>query len=660
MIIDKLNIRNYKGLTHVKINFDGKNCSIFGDNGVGKTRINDAYSWLISGRNSNNVAKFGIKPWDKSGNAINGVECEVEGIFADPEIKLRKVYREVWKKVEGNANEIYDGNTVDHYIDDVPVSQKKYLEKITEIFGSVEIFMMLSNPGNFANNKFISGDKRREIIFEVCGDLTDDEIFELNPELADLKTAMGKKKMDDYRDIVEAALKKLNKEIETIPTRISENQRIIEETNAQDLGTLTAILEKLNNCLKTEQQKLLQIENSGNKTNIKNEIATTEAHMLTIKTKIETMYAEMKRKVQAVCDELTTAQNINDSDILTVKKTIKNYELLIEQSMNNKAKLKEQFIKISETLQDDFMIDDKCPYCKQIIPTEQLAEIHKKVIEEWNLEKAKQLEEINNEGKNIVISINEYQHNKNNNESVLMQLELESGRINKNQIQVSKNLKNIEFEISEVFKDQEVIKDVEWIFLNQNLSKLKSQLEQPEDVINEKAIIETKEIITALEQEIKKTNEDISTAQSTTKATERIKELAESNILLGQKHAELSRMIYLIETFIRTKVENIGHKINEHFNFVTWKLFETLENGRLKECCECMINGVPWNLDLNLGAKINAGIDIINTLQKHFKIVVPIFIDNAESITKFTLTTAQIIKLIVLEGSEEIKVIKGE
>jgi chromosome segregation ATPase len=660
MVIDKLNIRNFKGLTRVEIDFDGKNCSIFGDNGVGKTRINDAYSWLISGRNSSNAAKFGIKPWDESGNTINGVECEVEGIFRNPEIKFRKVYREVWKKVEGSANEIYDGNTVDHYVDDVPVSQKKYLEKINEIFGSVEIFMMLANPGNFASNKFISGDKRREIIFEVCGDLTDDEIFELNSELTDLKTAMGKKKMDDYRDIVEAALKKLNKEIETIPTRISENQRIIEETNAQDLGTLTAILEKLTNCLKAEQQKLLQIENSGNKVNIKNEIATTEAHMLTIKTKLETMYAEMKRKAHTVCDELTKAQNINDSDILTVKKTIKNYELLIEQSMNDKANLKEQFIKISGTSQDDFMIDDKCSYCKQTVPTEQLTAIHKKVIEEWNLEKAKQLEKINNEGKNIVQSINEFQHNKNNNESLLMQLELESGCINKNQIQVSENLKNIEFEISEVFKDQAEIKDVEWVFLKQNLIKLKSQLEQPEEAINEKAIAEIKEIIIVLEQEIKKTNEDIATAQSTTKATERIKELAESNILLGQEHAKLSRMIFLIEMFIRTKVEGVATKINEKFKLVKWKLFETLENGKLKECCECMINGVPWNADLNTGAKTNAGIDIINTLQKHFNIEIPIFADNMESVTKIIETNAQIIKLIVLEEEKEIKVTKGE
>ena len=45
------------------------------------------------------------------------------------------------------------------------------------------------------------------------------------------------------------------------------------------------------------------------------------------------------------------------------------------------------------------------------------------------------------------------------------------------------------------------------------------------------------------------------------------------------------------------------------------------------ECCDTLIKGVPFQ-DANNAAKINAGIDIINTLTDHYDITAPIFVDN--------------------------------
>jgi hypothetical protein len=56
------------------------------------------------------------------------------------------------------------------------------------------------------------------------------------------------------------------------------------------------------------------------------------------------------------------------------------------------------------------------------------------------------------------------------------------------------------------------------------------------------------------------------------------------------------------------------------------------------------------------GAKINVGIDIINTLSDAYGVRVPLFVDNAESVTKLESSSSQIIRLVVSENDKELRV----
>ncbi|MEL1208735.1 ATPase, partial [Staphylococcus epidermidis] len=66
-----------------------------------------------------------------------------------------------------------------------------------------------------------------------------------------------------------------------------------------------------------------------------------------------------------------------------------------------------------------------------------------------------------------------------------------------------------------------------------------------------------------------------------------------------------------------------------------------------KETCVCTVEGVEYNGGLNNAARINVGLDVINTLSTHYGITAPIFIDNAESVTDIIPTEAQQIQLVV-------------
>jgi hypothetical protein len=78
-------------------------------------------------------------------------------------------------------------------------------------------------------------------------------------------------------------------------------------------------------------------------------------------------------------------------------------------------------------------------------------------------------------------------------------------------------------------------------------------------------------------------------------------------------------------------------------------------NGGLNETCEVTYNGVPYS-DLNNAMRINIGLDIINTLSAHYGISVPIFIDNAESVTSLEAVNGQVIRLIVSEQNKKLNV----
>ncbi len=59
----------------------------------------------------------------------------------------------------------------------------------------------------------------------------------------------------------------------------------------------------------------------------------------------------------------------------------------------------------------------------------------------------------------------------------------------------------------------------------------------------------------------------------------------------------------------------------------------------------------------NHGARVNAGLEIIDTLSKHWNLTMPVVIDNAESVTRLLPVDTQVIRLVV---SEQDKVLRLE
>jgi type I site-specific restriction endonuclease len=136
----------------------------------------------------------------------------------------------------------------------------------------------------------------------------------------------------------------------------------------------------------------------------------------------------------------------------------------------------------------------------------------------------------------------------------------------------------------------------------------------------------------------------------------RIKELKAEEKKLSKEFEELEKMLFLIETFIKRKVSMLNEKINSKFEIVRFRLFNQLVNGGIEECCVFTINGVPYDGGLNAAARTQGGLDIIRTLQKHYKIAPTVFIDNRESVSEIPGMDCQVVNLIVSPKDKVLRV----
>jgi DNA repair exonuclease SbcCD ATPase subunit len=145
-------------------------------------------------------------------------------------------------------------------------------------------------------------------------------------------------------------------------------------------------------------------------------------------------------------------------------------------------------------------------------------------------------------------------------------------------------------------------------------------------------------------------NKQLNDEDAIARANNRIQELQEQETKLVQELSVLEGTEFAILQFTKAKIEAMEAKLNGKFSMVKFKLFATQVNGGETECCETLINGVPFS-DANNASRINAGIDIINALSRHYDVSAPIFIDNRESVVKLIDSESQIVNLIVMEGS---------
>ncbi len=641
-----LNLKNFKGIKSFTLDALGGNVSIYGDNATGKTTLADAFLWLMFDKDSQNRKDFQIKTVDKHGNEIHGLDHEVEAVLEvnGQEITLRKVYSEKWTKKRGSAEKTFTGHTTDHYINGVPVKKKEFSDKVAEI-ADEDAFRLLTDPRFF--NEYLHWQDRRKILLEVCGDISDEDVIASDKSLARLPEILQGRKLEDHRKIILARRTEINKELERIPVRIDEVEQNLPDVTGLNQKSLAADLVELEKKLEAKQAEISRIKNGGEVAEKTKQMRELESRLIEIKNKHRTAVDELAEEKRAKLHVLTDNEAKLRLRIGSNKQAIKDNESLIKDIDSLTESLRNQWYRVNAL---EFCHEDRCtcPTCGQDLPQDQVEAAREKALAEFNRKKAEELEEINANGKREKEKADRLLAE---NKALSQEIEDAEKSLGKTRAEAEQLRNEIDSMIASAGQPHETLEYKELQAQAEKLDREISDLQMGDREL----LAMAREDEAAIKEQIQSVQDELRMFRDRKAGEERIQELTNQEKKLATEYEQLEKELYLTEQFVRSKVSLLEEKINSRFQMARFKLFNVLVNGGVEECCETMVDGVPYT-SLNNAARINVGLDIINTLAEHYGFDAPIFIDNAEAVTDLIRTRGQQIRLIVSEKDKKLRV----
>lgn len=641
MKLTKLEILNFKGLKSFELNLNG-DVVIRGDNATGKTTVFDSVCWLLFGKDSLDRADFEIKTLD-GGEPIHKVNHEVTGTFTLDDggtIELQRVYREKYSSPRGGEVTL-TGHTTDYFVDGVPKKEKEYKEIVNSLVDE-NIFKLITNPLYF--NETYSWQNRRKLLLEMCGDISDEDVIASHNELKALTDILSGHSVDDHRKVVAAKKTAINKELDILPVRIDEALRGKPEVTANpevlriNIDTLNADIEKLEN-----DKALLQNGHS---------IVDKRAKLKNVQRKIMARETELQMEYKKQCSLKSNEYDAVVSEINCLTAKLEDTKRRIDDSAATinliQGLISELTIQRSQINEDTFVTDvnDHCPTCGQKLPAEQIQNAYAKAEANYNLKKSKRLEEIEH---SIKLKEQDIEGIKKR-DSSLEPVETIEALIKEKELEK----KTITEEIEKLTTEPSLNDDSEYADLKAEELMLQMAIDDDNsDHSEEIAELEIK--ISDNKAERMKLEQELNKFAEIKRIEARVSELEAKQAELSEEKMKLDEASYLMDEFVKAKVNMLEESINARFKLARFKMFNVMLNGNVEECCETTYKGVPYR-SMNNAARINVGLDIINALASYFKVNAPVFIDNAEAVTDFISVNSQTIKLIVDESEPQLVV----
>nr|DAT41597.1 MAG TPA: chromosome partition protein [Caudoviricetes sp.] len=640
MKLTKLELLNFKGLKAFTINFNG-DVIIRGDNATGKTTVFDSVCWLLFGKDSLDRADFEIKTLD-GGEPIHKVNHEVTGTFTLDEggtVELKRIYREKYSSPRGGEVTM-TGHTTDYFVDGVPKKEKEYKEIVNSLVDE-NIFKLITNPLYF--NETYSWQNRRKLLLEMCGDISDKDVIAEYSELKALTDILSGHSVDDHRKVVAAKKTAINKELDMIPVRIDEALRgkptidTPRDVLIQEISLATTTLETL------EADKALLV-NGHAVVDTRAELRDVQRRLMARESELQMEYKKQSALKSNEYDMVVSELNNLSSKVESTKhrldtsnRDIQRIESVIDELMHQRQQVNEDAFVMD--------IDEACPTCGQKLPAEQIQAAREKAETKFNLRKSKQLEELN---QSIELKQQDIENIKKR-DAGLEPVETLEALIKTKELVKQTITDEIGQLTAPVLDDDSIYADLkaEEFMLQMKLDE--SNTDHSEEIADiDKRIATTKEHRFNLETELNKYEE-------AKRIDTRVAELESQQAELATEKSKLDEAAYLMDEFIKAKVNMLEDVINSRFKLARFKMFNVLVNGNIEECCETTYKGVPYR-SMNNAARINVGLDIINALTSYFKVNAPVFIDNAEAVTEFVPVNSQTIKLIVDESEPQLVV----
>ena len=634
--IKRLSLENFKCHEKLTVVLDGANASIYGDNASGKTSVYDGLCWLLFGKDSagNGEKTMEIKPLGPDGTvkdhlAVTAVEAVLD--VNGEEVRLRRTCREVWSTKKGSDRAGFDGNTCEFYVDGVPCKKNGFQQRVGELVDE-ETFRMLTSVSYFASQ--LGWQERRARLFDLAGAPDDKRILRTQVRFAPLAEGMGNRSPEEYRKKLLAEKKRLAGAKSEIPARISECRKTVEELEGVDFEAAKVKLEEVKTRKEELVFQLLELGRDG----------AREAVGLALR-EVQLELAELERKNRAFRENQTAGQAEAAKLRLEIsgrrrQKDAAEQALLRERAYMEQLEkqLEQARMQWQEAYRERFH-GGVCRMCGQQLPA-------------GKLEQAKAAFE-------------------NQREQRLAELEERTQALRAETVRTEERIREQEAEIyrleAEICCDEQAlgameagagaVRDEEGYrekkaALQSRVMELNKEMEAMDTLGSRRQLQRQLE---AAEREMAALLETAGRERALDYARGRMEQLRRDEKNGEEALEQVEQLLYLMDEYSRYKTRFVEQSINGCFRIARFRLFREQANGGVEDRCDVVHEGVPY-LNVNNGMKINLGIDIINTLSAACGVRVPLFVDNAEGVTRLESCGSQMIRLVVSEGERQLRV----
>ena len=636
--IKRLSLENFKCHKNLTLRFDGGNASIFGDNATGKTSIYDALTWLLFGKDSqgNGEKNIEIKPLDAKGDvkdhmAVTAVEAVL--LVNGEEVTLRRTYKEVWSTKRGSSQATYDGNTSEYYVSGVPCKRNAFQEKVNELV-SEETFRMLTSVSYFASQ--ISWQDRRAELFKVAGVMEDSAILATAEQFQPLVEGMGKLSLEDYKKKLLAEKRGFVGAKTEIPARISECQKTIEDIQGLDFAKAQVQVDALQATLNGISEQIVAIEHDNAADQKRLEIREAQWELSKLENENKSYRASQNTGAVDV-NRLRYDLSTLNQRLGRMEQTMASEKDYIASCDKNIARARDQWISTN----GEVFTGGTCVTCGQALPADKL----QKAKDSFETRKKKRLQEIEE-------SANSFKEAKAQAED----------RLKRQQADIQQMEAEIQAKEQEITAaEANTVEVVDMEHYAENAHSIRARIhtlngELADMMMNASEVIEKlrdekSDIQAAIREQMAIVNKE-SLLEYSQKRVEQLREDARN---AAECLEAIEKMLFLMDEYSRYKTRFVEESINGMFRIARFRLFREQANGGVEDRCDVVHEGVPY-ISVNNGMKINLGIDIINTLSMAYGVRVPLFVDNAESVTQLETSASQIIRLVVNEHDKELRV----
>lgn len=663
--VREIRLTDFKGQSEKKIEF-GRRTIVSGKNGCGKTTLADAFMWVFCDKDYRLKNNPDIRPDD-------GREClprvDIDLVIDGKPVSVAKFQKRTESKPkDGKPGKVALSNKYE--INGVPKAERDFKADLRERGFDFDNFLMLSHMEIFTDLKDADA---RKILFSMSDGAgkSDLEIAKTVPDCAELVPLLETYKADEIKAMNSATLKKAEEQLKAIP-----NQIIGMEHSKVDVDTAELELQK--NALQEQISDLeTQIAQAGNEKagEIKAELAGLRTKLLEIDSKAK---ADLLEKKSSVCNKVSTLEldrNIKTSELNRKASALEYLRAQKKDLLEKLQNARTQYPKIKDTEWDSTALENIksetfkdaetiCPTCGQNLPPEQIEQLKSrfeqkkqerinqqlKAKEEWEQDKKRKLDEVIQIGNKASADMKEAHKQEENLTSEIYKLTGELEQIKTSLDAENKNLEAIP-------KEPDLSGNAEYQQILASIKEKTQELNSLDD--GEEAKKQLSEQLSGKKQELAAVNQKIGEANNNARIDEQIEKLQESQKQYAQNKADAQMILDELKSLSMAKNTVLEDAVNQYFDGVKVKLFDTQKNGEVVDACIWYAQDKDGNWkkligNANTALMMKGKIAIMDGLQKFYGVSYPIFVDCAAELDNSSLAgikaDAQLIFLKVAEG----------